>query len=174
VAQMGAGRGRARGCWEARSACGETGPGWAGMPLGTRGHGFFEGVCGRHERTRTADLYRVNQPDLSFSTTYRTPMASEVPVSSTSLRSSVLHNVSCFRLLSCHLFRFPPFTRAVSRVFRTFDLPSYSGRLLGLGLFCCWTAWGPRAKRLGDGHDFSQPVHLQIAFGSPLVRGHMA
>ena len=38
-------------------------------------------------------------------------------------------------------------------------------------LFCFWPPWGPEAKRSGDGYDLGQPVHLQIAFGSPLGRG---
>ncbi len=39
------------------------------------------------------------------------------------------------------------FPTVVSRVFRTFDLPSYSGRLLGLGCF----AAGPRGGQQQSG-----------------------
>jgi hypothetical protein len=41
-------------------------------------------------------------------------------------------------------------------------------KVVGLRLFCFWPPWGPEAKRLGDGHDVGQPVHLEIAFGAPL------
>ena len=46
-------------------------------------------------------------------------------------------------------------------------------KVVGFGLFCCWPPRRPAAKRSGDGHDLGQPVHLQVAFGTPLGRGHM-
>ena len=61
----------------------------------------------------------------------------------------------------------------VSSIFRTFDLPSYSGRLLGFGCFAAGPPRGPAANRSGDGHDLGQPVHLQVALSTPLSRGNM-
>jgi hypothetical protein len=46
-------------------------------------------------------------------------------------------------------------------------------KVVGLRLFCFWPPWGPEAKRSGDGHDFGQSAHLQIAFGTPLSCGNM-
>jgi len=47
-------------------------------------------------------------------------------------------------------------------------------KVVGFWLFCFWPPWGPEAKQLGDGHDFGQPVHLQIPFAAPLGCCYMA
>jgi len=46
-------------------------------------------------------------------------------------------------------------------------------KVVGLLLFCSGPPRGARAKGSGDGDDFCQPVHLEIAFGSPSGRGRM-
>jgi hypothetical protein len=46
-------------------------------------------------------------------------------------------------------------------------------KVVGWGWFCSWFPWGPGAKRSGDGHDFGQPGHLQIALRTSLGCGNM-
>ena len=63
--------------------------------------------------------------------------------------------------------------KVVSRVFRTFDLPFISGRLLGWGCFGSGPHGGQSQSRSGDGHNFGQPIHLQVPFAAPLGCRHM-
>jgi hypothetical protein len=57
--------------------------------------------------------------------------------------------------------------------FSHFRSSSACWKVVGFRLFCSWPPWGPGAKRSGDGNDFGQSVHLQVAFGTPLGCGNM-
>ena len=60
-------------------------------------------LYGRHDWIRTNDLFRVKVSRLSNSTTYKTPMAIKVPVSTNCFAFSVSQNVSCL-CQSAHLY----------------------------------------------------------------------
>jgi hypothetical protein len=57
--------------------------------------------------------------------------------------------------------------------FSHFRSSSLCWKVVRLRLFCSWPPRGPGAKRSGDGHDFGQAIHLQVAFGAPLGCGNM-
>jgi len=60
----------------------------------------------------------------------------------------------------------------VSRFFRTFDFSHDVWKVVGLGLICSGPHGG-QSKSSGNGDQFGQPVHLEIAFAAPSGRGHM-